>query len=298
MKITPELLEKQWKNINYADGGYLQVDIEHPLEWYVGYISISQRALLLICDVDIGVIDSSKSIKVSRSKRNTDNRWTLSLELIRNEQKEVFAILCCDIIEHSRIAKSEKDALILVIKRYKQWSKLLETQRNYLMDENRRKGLLGELLFLEHRICIMQSVLEAVQGWSGPDGADQDFMYTDGWFEVKSIGVSASSIKISSLQQLDCSDEGKLVVKRIDKVAPDRDGAFSLNEVVYRISETVKDNETAQVLFQTKLTSYGYMDLQEYSIQKYLCTGTQIYHVDETFPRLTSLSVPSQVESA
>jgi hypothetical protein len=32
MKITPELLEKQWNNINYTDGGFLQIDTQHPLE--------------------------------------------------------------------------------------------------------------------------------------------------------------------------------------------------------------------------------------------------------------------------
>ena len=297
MKITPEILEKQWNSINYKDGGFLQVNISHPLEWHVGYLSISQRTLLLVSDTEIKQIESSKSMLVSRRKREADNRWTLSFELLRNEQQDVFSILCCDVIEHSRPAINEADALKLVISRYKQWSKLLESQRSGLMDENRRKGLLGELLFLEERIVNSESALDAVQGWSGADGADQDFMYTDGWHEIKSIGASAASVSISSLQQLDCVDEGDLVIKRIDKVAPDRAGAFSLNEVVSRISGILIDNAEALDLFRSKLSAYGYIDLQEYSEQKYYCSGTQKYRVDESFPKLTAANVPAQVAS-
>ena len=297
MKITPELLEKQWNSINYTDGGFLQIDTQHPLEWHIGYQSISQRTLLLVSDTEINAIDSSKSMIVSRRKRESDNRWTLSFELLRNEQQGVFAILCCDVIEHSRSATNETDALKLVISRYRQWSKLLESQQSGLMDEQSRKGLLGELLFLEHRIAIDKSALATVQGWVGADGADQDFVYPDGWFEVKSIGASATSVTISSLEQLDCADEGELVVHRIDKVAPDRVGAFSLNEIVHRISETLIENSDALDLFRAKLSAYGYIDLQEYSEQKYYCSRTQRYRADKTFPSLTAATVPTQVVS-
>lgn len=297
MKITPEILEKQWSRIHYTDGGFLQVDTKHPLEWHIGYQSISQRTLLLVSNIEIGAIESSKSMVVSRRKRELDNHWTLSLELVRNEQQGVFAILCCDMIEHSSQADNEKDALNLVIDRYKQWSKLLETQRSGLMDEHSRKGLLGELLFLEERVNTTNSLLTAVQGWVGADGADQDFMYQDGWFEIKSIGMSSTDVTISSLRQLDCDDEGELIIKRIDKVAPDRIGAVSLNDVVRKISGMLIGSVDAIDLFRTKLSMYGYMDLQEYSEQKYYCSSTQRYCVNKSFPKITAHNVPAQVVS-
>lgn len=298
MKVTPELLEKQWATINYASGGFLQIDAQHPLEWHIGYQSISQRTLLLISDTPIGAIESSKSMSVSRRRRESDNRWTLSFELLRNEQQGVFAILCCDVIEYSRAAVNENEALDLVISRYKQWSKLLESQKSGLMDEITRKGLLGELLFLEERISTVETPLIAIQGWSGADSADQDFMYPDGWFEIKSVGISATSVTISSLEQLNCADDGMLVVMRIDKVAPDRAGAISLNEVVHRISERLIGNADALDLFRAKLSAYGYIDLQEYSEQKYYWSGKQSYRVDDSFPKLTATNVPAQIVSA
>lgn len=297
MKITPEILEKQWSSIGYTDGGFLRIDTNHPLEWHIGYQSISQRTLLLVCDAEIAAIESSKSMIVSRRRRESDNRWTLSFELLRNEQQSVFAILCCDIIEHSRSADTEEEALKLVVSRYKQWSKLLETQCSGLMDERRRKGLLGELLFLEQRLTLSGPSFFVIQGWVGPEGADQDFVYADGWFEIKSTGASAVSVTISSLEQLDCADAGELVIKRIDKAAPEKMGAFSLNDVVYRISAMLLGNTETLDLFRAKLSDYGYMDLQEYSEQRYFCSGTQRYLVNESFPKLTKSNVPSQVAS-
>jgi hypothetical protein len=297
MKITPEILQRQWGGIDYKDGGFLQIDTQHPLEWHIGYKSVSQPTLLLVCGVEIGAIESSKSMAVSRRRRETDNRWTLTFDLLRNEQQGVFAILCCDIIEYSRPATDEKESLALVISRYKQWSRLLESQKSGLMDEHSRKGLLGELLFLEQRIESSGSVLAAVHGWSGAEVADQDFMYPEGWYEIKSLGASATSVTISSLEQLDCRDEGELVVMRIDKTAPDRTGAISLNDVVYRISDRLSAHIDALDLFRSKLVAYGYMDLQEYSVQKYQYSAMQRYGVDESFPRLTTQSVPTQVVS-
>lgn len=297
MRTTPEILQRQWNSIDYKDGGFLQIDIQHPLEWHIGYQSISQKTLLLVCAADIAPIESSKSMAVTRRKRETDNRWTLSLELLRNEQEGVFAILCSDIIEHSRAAPNEKEALALVMGRYKQWSRLLESQRSGLLDENSRKGLLGELLFLQERIEESDFALTAIQGWVGADGADQDFIYEDGWHEVKSIGTSATSVTISSLEQLDCAGEGELVIMRIDKSAPDKGRALSLNDAVRRISGNLTDASDALDLFRSKLNAYGYIDLQEYSEQKYYCSGSQRYGVNDTFPRLIRRNVPPQIEA-
>ena len=33
MKVTAEYLHRKWKSISYYDGGYIQVEVKHPLEW-------------------------------------------------------------------------------------------------------------------------------------------------------------------------------------------------------------------------------------------------------------------------
>lgn len=298
MTLTPEVLRQQWEGIDYKDGGFLQINIQHSLEWYIGYQSISQRTLLLLSNMDIDSIESSKSILVSRRRREFDNRWILTFELLRNEQQDVFAILCCDIINYSCFVADEQEALSLVTARYRQWAKLLESQKKGVMDEHMRKGLLGELLFLEKYMDSCHSILYAINGWSGPEGSDQDFMYSEGWYEIKTVGISSSNVTISSLEQLDCDELGELVIMRIDKVSPSKPNAISLNDIVNRIRKKLSINSEATEVFQQKLISYGYIELQEYSETKYLFSKNQRYVVNESFPRLIKENVPNEIVSS
>lgn len=294
MKITSEYLHEKWKSINYYDGGYIQVAVTHPLEWHVGYKEINQKTLVIVSEKEPELLQTSKSIVVSKGRR-MDGRWTLSFTLMRMEQESVFELLCADLIASSQTAENETVALALTVKRYKQWNKLLEHQRKSLMEESNRKGLLGELTYLCSVIDSGYPVFAAVQGWVGPDGADQDFVYADGWHEVKSIGVAASSVTISSLDQLDNSDPGELVIMFIDKCAPERVGAVSLSEQVDLTLARVREDGNALSLLESKLVKYGYIDLPEYREQKYVCSGRARYLVDESFPRLTADAVMPQI---
>ena len=50
MKITAEYLHRKWKSISYYDGGYIQVEVKHPLEWHVGYKEIDQKTLVIVSE--------------------------------------------------------------------------------------------------------------------------------------------------------------------------------------------------------------------------------------------------------
>lgn len=294
MKITAEYLHRKWKSISYYDGGYIQVEVKHALEWHVGYKEIDQKTLVIVSDKEPELLPSSKSIVVTKGRR-VDGRWALSFALMRIEQDSVFELLCADLITYSQAAENEDAALNLTVKRFKQWNKLLEHQRRSLMDESNRKGLLGELTYLCEVIDGGYPIFAAVQGWVGPDGADQDFVYADGWHEVKSVGVSTSSVKISSLEQLANSDPGELVVVLIDKCAPERSGAVSLGEQVDRTLERVHEDADALSLLESKLIRYGFIDLPDYREQKYVCSGKMRFRVDADFPRLTADNVAPQI---
>ena len=270
MKITAEYLHRKWKSISYYDGGYIQIEADHVLEWYIGYREIDQKTMVIVSEKEPELLQTSKSIAVSKGRR-MDGRWALSFALLRVEQESVFELLCADLIAYSQSAADETAALALTAKRYKQWNKLLERQRRSLMDESNRKGLLGELIYLCSIIDSGYPLLAAVQGWVGPDGADQDFVYADGWHEVKSVGAAASSVTISSLEQLDNSDPGELVVMFIDKCAPERSGAVSLGEQADLTVARVHEDGDALSLLESKLMRCGYIDLSEYREQKYVC---------------------------
>lgn len=297
MKVSADLLHKKWDAINYYDGGYTQVESDCLIEWYVGYQEIDQKTVLALTLSEPDSFPSSKSVTVAKGRR-ADGRWALSFTLMRPEQESVFETLCADIITYSQPASSELDAIRLVAKRYKQWNKLLEHQHKSLLDESRKKGLLGELLFLMEQLDNGRPALGAVQGWAGPDGSDQDFCYAEGWFEIKSVGISANSVGISSLEQLDNPHPGELVIMRIDKCTPERAGAITLPDTISAVISKVQSDVDAVSLLENKLLKYGYMDLPEYREQKYFFSGKQRYSVDGSFPKLTVDNVALQVISA
>ena len=297
MKITAEYLHERWQSISFYNGGYIQIEVEHPLGWHVGYKEIDQKTLVIVSEKEPELLQTSKSIAVSKGRR-MDGRWALSFVLMRSEQESVFELLCADLISYSQSAENESSALTLTVKRYKQWNKLLEHQRKSLMDESNRKGLIGELIYLCSVIDRGYPLFAAVQGWLGPDGADQDFIYADGWHEVKSIGKASSSVTISSLEQLDNNDPGELVIMFIDKCGSEQGGAVSLGEQVDLTLARVREDEDALSLLESKLMRYGYIDMPEYREQKYVCSGKACFRVDTEFPRLTADVVMPQITAA
>lgn len=293
-KITADELHEKWNSINYYDGGYIQVEVEHSIEWHIGYKGIDQKSLVIVSNDEPELLDSSKSISVTKGRR-VDGRWALTFTLMRIEQESVFELLCVDLIAYSSGVENAGVALKLIAKRYKQWNKLLEHQKKYLMDESNRKGLLGELIYLCEVIDKGCHVLNAVQGWVGPDGADQDFIYANGWYEVKSVGLAANSIKISSLEQLANSDPGELVVIFLDKCAPEHKRGVSLGEQVDCALRKVSVDSDALVLFENKLIHYGFIDIPEYREQKYVYSGKVRFCVNDNFPKLTRKNIAPQI---
>lgn len=295
MTITTNYLERKWNSFTYYEGGFIRLDIPHSLEWYIGYQSIDRKTLMIVTNCETIAPSSSKSVIVSKRLRKTDGKWTLTFELIRDEQEGVFINLCCDIFNFSQSATTQIEGLNCVLKRYKQWNHLLEYQRKNILDDRSTKGLLGELIFLQNKLRQGINHLSVVQAWVGPDGGDQDFTFAKEWYEVKTIGIGADSVSISSLEQLDNSEIGNLTIIRVDKCAPERHGAISLFQKVTEIRDILNEDSDAKALFELKLAKYGYIDLPEYDSQKYFCSGEKTYIVNETFPKLISSNIPSQV---
>lgn len=297
MSITPESIQQQWTMINPVSGGFLRIATPSQLEWYIGYYETTQKVLLLLTNSEPQELPSSRSILVRRRRRSDhDQRWTLTFELIRPQQNNVFHILCWDMIVCTEFAQTEAEALAALRKRYAQWSILLEHQHDAIMSEPKQKGLYGELLFLNERLTQQShDALSVLQGWVGPDGHAQDFVYSDAWYEVKTTGKSHSSITISSLEQLDSSMLGYLVIMYVDVCVPAHHHAQTLVELISVISQKLGHDAESLDLFAHKLVAYGYLDLSVYTNTHYHWSGHDSFHVDETFPKLAKNTVPSQV---
>lgn len=287
-------LRNKWNSISYLHGGYLQLGVNHPLEWHVGYFSPNAKAVVIVTDEPAENLESSKSIQVFCNLRK-DGRYAISLTLTAQDEEDVFVTMCGDMISFSADSSNQKEALLLLLKRYAAWHKLLQRRSNAMLSEAEQKGLIGELLYLKDRIERDMDVLTALAGWVGPEGADQDFVYTDGWHELKTTGAASAEITISSVEQLNNPDDGELVVTRIDKCSPAHAGAFTLYGLVHQVISMINSIPTAKEILIQKLAVAGYIDIKDYDQQSFVFSSRQKYIVNSSFPRFLRDSIPAEV---
>lgn len=294
MNTYEEELRTKWNGINCHDGGSIQLAVEHPLDWFVRYATADHKSIVIVSETPADKITSSKSIEAACNKRK-DGKYAVSFTLMNREQEDVFITMSSDIIEFSRYEKRSEESLKKVLRRYAAWLKLLDHKRSALMSSNAQKGMIAELLFLKEKIEKGMQPSDAVAGWVGPDGADQDFVYDDAWYEIKTTVASSSQVKISSVEQLDNPDEGELVVFRIDKCAPAKSGAVTLYAIVHLLLGMMSSNVGAVDDFVLKLGSAGYIDMNEYDKEKFSVSAKQTYLVKESFPRIVREVLPVEI---
>lgn len=292
---TEELLKNAWDNIDYYKGGTVQLDIKHPLEWHVGYETKTSKSLIIITNYYTKEFTPSKCISTMCNKRK-DGKYYISLQLTDNSQEDVFLTMCSNLIDYSGNTLTEKEALKKVIKRYNQWRRLMEKKRLSILSDHERRGLIGELFYLQNVISSGMTCHDAVSGWIGPDGADQDFVYSGIWREIKSTGQASDSITIHSVEQLGKKGEsGELVIYRIDPCAPETDGAFTLRSLVHDIFGVLESDSEGTDSFENKLSNVGYIDMEIYDQFPYQYFGSDTFNVDDNFPRISREVIPSQI---
>lgn len=294
---TSESLGQRWNTLPLFDSAYQRIDAQHPLEWHFGFSEHNQRSLLLITRIKPRFVASSKGITVSTGLRS-DGRWALSFRLVLPELEDMYLLLCDDLIESSRAEANNAQGIDFVLRRYRLWLILLEHQGSDLLTDPQRRGLLGELVYLQQRLAPNNSLRDVVTGWIGPGTADQDFVYADGWHEVKAVGISSTTVTIASLDQLDGPLPGELVLIGVDSTAPNDPAGTTLRRIVDTISRALEADAVANQVFRDKLLQCNYVDLADYDEFWYRVGVVDRYRIDEQFPRLTRNIVPVHVASA
>lgn len=289
-------LRTKWNMINNRSGGSLRLAVSHPLDWYVRYATPELKSVVAVSNRPVINMPPSKSIDTACNQRK-DGKYAISFTLTERKQEDVFIAMTGDIIEFSQAATSD-DALKKMVKRYNAWRQLLDHRHSALLSMEAQKGLIGELLYLKERLELGTSPRDAISGWTGPEGADQDFSYDDGWHEIKAVGVAASDVSISSVEQLDSDLAGEFVIYRIDKCAPAQTGAFTLYQLVHVVMELLVSDYEATESFLLKLGSVGYIDMRDYDKQNFRFSSRQTYIVEGKFPRIRREDIATEITNA
>ncbi len=288
MMTIEELLGK-WNKLTDKQECLQRVDVNHPLDFFVGIDVDGYKELVLLSDYEPSQMHSSKSILVEKGKRR-DGRWAIQIKLKYDDNNEVFCCLCKDLMDLTYICDNEYQGMQTFISRFIKWQNLLENASDTLGYEV-INGLIGELSFGELVLNRKYTFDKIIDSWLGPEGADQDFIIGDTWFEVKAIASRKLTISISSLEQLDVSNEGYLAVINVDKAVKDDRKGFSLYEIFERYRKILESNSKSLFQFNEKLLNLGYYDRREYHDQFYKAGDIRIYKVNNEFPKLSRSNV-------
>lgn len=283
--------------IDHLDA-YQRVSSTHLLDLYVGIDATSRWTLLLISEYQPLQVASSRMILV-RSGRRPDKKWSLSFSLVDDNYKDMFVLFCEDIVSSSACIKDKEKATRFVGKRYKEWREMLANARGNLLSPAEIKGLLGEMYFLKDFLCTQYGAEKAALSWTGPKRLPQDYIIEDTWFEVKTVSSSRTEVGISSVEQLDCTKPGELVVVRADKTSVTNTDAVNLN-TLYKELLSMLPNDDSREQFSTMLLHFGYFPRPEYEDEEYTfeIKATDRYAVSADFPCLRRANLPESVTEA
>ena len=283
--------------INHLDT-YQRVDSTHPLDLYVGIDDTARWTLLLISDFQPLSVTSSRMIMIKSGKRS-DSKWTQSFSLVDDRFRDIFVLLCEDIVSSSTNIANKEKAARFVGKRYKEWREMLANARGNLLSPEEIKGLLGEMYYLKDYLAPLYGIEKAALSWTGPRRLPQDFILDDTWHEVKTISSGKSEVSISSIEQLDSVKTGELVILRADKTSIANANAVNLNSL-YKDLMTLIPGDHEKEVFSNMLLRYGYYPRAEYESEEYTfeIKGMQRYIVNTDFPCIRRADLPASVTEA
>ncbi|WNY22735.1 hypothetical protein MmiHf6_00200 [Methanimicrococcus hongohii] len=287
---------KKWNNLS-KEKSEIRVDPKHPLDVYIGYNEFNEKRLILIYNPEIQLPDmkDTQIIKIETGQRRSDYRKTWILTLKKSEYDKIFTKLCWDLIDAAEKNGSEEKNVKYIVQRFKKWQDLLENARNQSLSEQIIKGFIGELFFLKEYALPRYGPITAIDGWLGPMGGDKDFQYQDYWIEIKAISIGKNNFTISSLEQLDSQEDGKLCLIYIEKSTQTDKNSTSLPKLMNEIREKLSHETNALDTFNLKASVVGDVEKEEYANKYYAIKKVKEYNVNDSFPKIIREEIPVEI---
>jgi hypothetical protein len=291
----PPSLEAVWERLEQTDslGVFQRIEEEHQGDFYAALDGRGRRGLVLLSAGQPSSIPDLENLDVDCRKQQ-DGRWRTSIWLTNKDFRAIFASLAQDVLDSTRDIPYDSIADFTTA-RILRWHDLLEAGGSGLGSWQLR-GIIAELVVLRALFDLM-AVPEAIEGWRGPLGAAQDFIFKRLRVEAKSIGPSARRVRITSADQLDVpSDvELRLVVVVLASMTADAKDGFTISLLVDDIRAKLTAHPHALREFDRRLAAVGLGDLSDY-VTVFRVDGLRNFAVDGDFPRIVRASVAPGVE--
>lgn len=272
---------------------YLDADASHLLEWKIESGG-NPRALVLISEAEIPETGSVRGIGVHLVKRE-DGRNALYFVEEDSDVHPVFVRFCADIIDFTRSVKP-KDGPKIAVERYNKWRKTFRNPKAPL-SEIEIQGLIGEIIAMRDILFKRYGQKKTLRAWMNRYHSKQDFMPENIWYEVKSTIYGSKTVTITSLEQLDRADDGRMIVVFLSKTSPDFNRKITIESLIDEMNKIIDDPE-ARELFCGTLEEFGYSWNPEYEKYGYELRRVSEYAIGGGFPRITKKDVRNGIIEA
>lgn len=281
----------EFKEANY----FSRLDKEHILDLRIGLDDKMRKCIELRADkFKARKVTGTNVIDVDQLK--FAGYYCIRFSLIEDDMCGLFYKFCDDLLEETRTLKSLSEGYTAVTERYYQWRKMFLSGKKRFLSEPEIMGLIGEILVMRGYIADKIGLSKALKSWSGQELTHKDFSYDDTWVESKAINRSSSTVKISSLEQLDSENTGVLAVHSLEKMSTAYNG-ITLNKLVLDTRALFASSED-QDAFVSKVAILGYEYNTYYDDFVYEISGFTKYLVNDHFPKLVKTMLPSAISKA
>lgn len=228
---------------------------------------------------------------------NQKGKNTLLFKLTNNQHKDIFSVLCEDLIASITLETNEKQLVKIILNRFEKWKSLFtKIIMEGLLPEEQR-GLFGELYFLRKFLQINNNYQFVLNTWIGTAGEVRDFQMNNWALEVKTThGNNHQKIHVSSERQLDTSHLETLFLYHLSLEKVQESGE-TLNLIIGSISNILNSDIIALNRFKSKLYEAGYFEIHFalYDSIGYFIRQDTFYIVENEFPRIQESEIRSGV---
>ena len=135
---------------------------------------------------DINQWNELKDIKIEILPDDGDQKKQFLLILLLNKQhKDIFSILCEDLIFGVSYLNTEQLLVEKLLERLAKWQSLFEKIGKQGLSDEAQRGLYGEVYFLRNFLNRSSDSYYCLKSWLGPEKSIQDFQYANWAVEVK-----------------------------------------------------------------------------------------------------------------
>lgn len=292
-------LEKYYGQAAPADKYFRVLGEKTKLDIYLGQ-SGGSPILRLIAPAKASKFSESAAVAVQESQLDTSS-WTYTLQLKDRSFYDQFKTLVYELLLLAVKAGDAKKALRALENRYHLWMEFWKGTHKDLT-EKVLQGLYGEISYIERLLGRKFDPLTVVQGWTGPEDSEKDFILPRYWAEIKTIRNGKDRVQISSLDQLQLLDDdersGRLVVYTVDQTeAPEGESVLHL---IKRVTKMLSVNPDAVKYFESTVRHFGIRENEpKLETLRFRCVDVKEYSAtDSDFPSITRAKASPAVASA